>query len=70
MIATNLSSVLLNMETWIYQTPHVGYHGKTSRKLFTRCYCFNKEIIVFEAYLTLTMYLFKIKFPFKMFIST
>jgi hypothetical protein len=27
MNATNLSSVLLNMETWIYQ-PHVGYHGK------------------------------------------
>jgi hypothetical protein len=28
MIATNFSSVLLNMETWIYQPPHVGYHGK------------------------------------------
>jgi len=28
MIATNLSSALLNMETWIYQPPHVGYHGK------------------------------------------
>ncbi len=28
MITTNLSSVLLNMETWIYQPPHVSYHGK------------------------------------------
>jgi hypothetical protein len=56
------------MEIWIYQPLHVGYHGKFHAN-YSLDVIVSTKIIAFEAYLRLTMYLFKRKFPFKMFIQ-